>query len=375
MNPIIIIAIGLVAAALTAWLISRRPRLTRRGGPLSTIKLKRGSQTDEELGRDGHALWYQLVHDGLNRRWQRLASRAAALRAVVTGAVEELVAALRAQADQLRLVRGNEDACQDLAKPIFSARALHRIYKGLLVGDIAVVSAAVMASEAETPILLAVFISLALSLTPFLLGKTVGDLGHDLINERAGRWMLGVGSLLLLFSASLMILRQGNVLAWLLLSLAPAMAAAGATVLGPRRAQLELERSRQDLKKATKTVGSRRARARKLAGRHNGIARLANAKLQQMASVVLSVQAQSGAISDASKAQSLEKVLRDLGVWVDEIDVNAVLAGAEQDVVADPDPLMPPAPRAPESAQPVVDLVSGNGNLAKAAPGDGVSFQ
>lgn len=110
------------------------------------------------------------------------------------------------------------------------------------LGDLAVVTLAIFAQETDLPIMFAVLsafaIAVAIMTSAKVMAKVFRRANPDITKKVAKVVIIAGTAILLLSSVSLFLLQSGQKIAWLGLALAPAVASASVTLLGPSDAEM-----------------------------------------------------------------------------------------------------------------------------------------
>lgn len=194
--------------------------------------------------------WYHVAGAYAPARIQRLVAQAQLLTA---RAAHQRADLKTATTDLVRTRRDHEAALtrsNDVGRPVLSVRAVIAIFSLGFLGDLVITSAAIMSTEASTNFVVALTSSFAIALALMVTGKIAGEAlreslakggheggGAEKPKDPAMMLLAGAGIVLLAISIGLMMLRLHTVWAWFILSLAPAVLGAGATLLGEDKMQ------------------------------------------------------------------------------------------------------------------------------------------
>ncbi len=263
---------GLAALMALLWLRRDRRRLTRPARRKEVREAARDAADDPAAARAWARMTQrQLLHDALTWTWIRRYARHARLARRL--AAREARVTTRRQDEEVRCKVADAKARAAAAEPdsAFRPSATRILNAALFVGDLAVVTAAIVANDPGVTVALAFVTALAIAAVLFVGGK---KLAHSL--RKRGRetgWRLvGTSVLLAATSVALFGLRVGTEAAWLMLAVAPALGAAGVALLGPSPLQWAAPaarrrwlRSARRLARAIRSLGRLQGRVDKTA--------------------------------------------------------------------------------------------------------------
>lgn len=255
---------------------------------------------------------YQIQHDGLTRKVQSWITRAAqAFEALAEhDARVKRLAEAQSNALQRRDKYIDEHRSAGEEAPYLGRRIVGVLYTILIIGDITIVSMAIQLSESHASVFVSTAGSLALAASLFILGKVLGDSLKDIYGRRlAAVTIVALG--IAAFSTGLYLLRLEHVEAWLILATAPAIGAAGVSLLGPSRLLGTIHRSERAAAKTGKRYESALKKRAKIAGRLKYLVTRAHLALVKNGLRATS-QAQMAGIENA--VTSFETIANELGI-------------------------------------------------------------
>ena len=262
----ILLAATLASALLGLFLLamSRRSRQTRGVGFKQAKKLE---PTEHNVGTAEDWLRMtadQLVADAMTSRGRKARGRIAALGSRLRHCQARVAQARHNLADADARLEVARDAAEAQRPPALSGRVLKLLYVLLYTGDLVVITAAILAENAQTPPGLALLSATALATALFVVGKFLGHHARDWMQQsghhRLGTVLVAVFTGLTVFGLSLMVLRLGSIWAWLVLSISPALGAGALMTLGPTVEQSETDkRDRAHSRSQRRLVAAQRA--------------------------------------------------------------------------------------------------------------------
>lgn len=283
----------LVAAALAGVGLARSRRALTR-----PARFRPGSTVSAETQNAPRMITLQMQSDALGSRLRSLLSRSARLSPVVDQRERAFETLEQHRTRCLTRLESAIDNAREQAEPVLTARSATLLRVLAFSGDVMVVSAAIQAAEAETSPLQALVLSLAVSVSLFLLGDFVGHQLLDREQDHArGLLVLTVAGLTAL-SLALFFLRESSHEAWIVLALCPAVGAALIVVLGPSPLQWQVERTNRQLLRLERRLRRRDARLSHLQGRLAWLDERARCLLRRDTLAVSAEAARTGAIED-----------------------------------------------------------------------------
>ena len=235
----LLLAATLVCALLGLLLLA----LSRRGTQTRSVGFKQARALEPAEGNVGTAEdWVrmtadQIVADAMTGRARKGRGRVAAIAARMRHCETRVVHAESNLADADAHLEAARADAEGQRPPALSGRVLKALYVLLYTGDLVVITAAILAENAQTPPGLALLSATALATALFVVGKFLGHHTRTWMDHtghhRLGAVLIGVFIGLSTFGLSLMTLRLGNIWAWLVLSISPALGAAALMTLGP----------------------------------------------------------------------------------------------------------------------------------------------
>ena len=264
------VASALIGLALLA--ASRWGRRTRRVGFRQARQLE---PTEDMVGTSRD--WQRMtavseVADTLRRHWRKTRGAVAALGNRLDHLkLRAAQAASNAGRAEMELEAARLSA-EGQPPASLTGRLLALFYGLLYAGDLMVIAVAMMVADSEMPVRFALMSSMAIATALFVSGKLAG---HFLRAETNGAGHKRRGAALVVLSGvmvlgvSLMLLRLGVSWAWLVLSITPALGAAGLKILGPSVQQLEVERCTRRLEQAQKRHVAAQRQVDRVEGRKN----------------------------------------------------------------------------------------------------------
>jgi hypothetical protein len=159
-------------------------------------------------------------------------------------------------------------AAADVGKPeaLLAPRVAHRMSVLLYLGDCAVVTGVLMASNPNLPLVLAAITSLAMATAQFTLGKRLGQVLLGMSTKgRAARVQALV--VVAMFGVSLAALLHHIEAAWVFLSIAPAIGAAALTLVSHDPERERLFQAGKDERRPSRVAARRIGRFSRAVGR------------------------------------------------------------------------------------------------------------
>lgn len=237
MSTLLLVSLALAAGLIVPLLANRRRLLTRASTRASRRAEKAAAADPDAARRLAGAKRWLAVHDALLRRDTRRHLMAVArLDARLRHQLVDLASRVRTALDALDEHLRSRAAAVAVAPSRLSRTTVIWINIAAFSGDIAVTSMAITAAAKDANQVVAVVMALAIAAALFMLGKLLGAVVARwfLAEQNWGRAAMAAGLVLAGLAVSLVLLREEEVLAWLLLGITPAFAAGAATILGPR---------------------------------------------------------------------------------------------------------------------------------------------
>ena len=257
--------------------LSRRPRR----GPKPPLPPRNGRASDGPTCPDGwdYLRWLQVVARALDRAFRKLRGARAFLLKQFPHLDLDIAhgehGVARAEAE---LVDARE-AARGQRPPQRSTWLTASINLALFVGDIAVVSAALLAHNPEMGPVEGYVTALAISATLVVFGCVLGEQLHP---ERRGirlRWP--VMSTLVIIGVALYLLRQNVSTTWVFLSIVPALGAAANKATGRTAEQREIAQQERALRAAESRLVQALARRDRTAGKASELDQQATLRLMR----------------------------------------------------------------------------------------------
>ena len=239
---------GVWLAFVLPWRRLLSGRLRRRSKPALPVRKLRASK--EPTCADGLArmTFLQMVAAALGPAWRRIRGARARLLAQLVHLERGIAHAEREVERALVELAVAREAAKGQSPPQRSARLMAVITGALLIGDIAVVSNALLVRAPQMAPWEGYITALAFSISLVVVGYLLGERLHP---ERQGRRLLwALLFTLAVVGVSLYLLRQNVEISWIFLSIFPALGAAAAKAGGRSAEQREVVQRERALRRA-----------------------------------------------------------------------------------------------------------------------------